>query len=424
MKKKILSLILAISTIFTLTSCGKLPGKNANTITLIGKKSDLEKSYMQSIFKQYEESTGNNLEIISYEDSEYETTCEENFSKGEVPDIFLHFHNSDLKRFDVAGNFKYLNDQSWVSDLTDSAKAYCMDENGNLLGLPFWESSVSGCYYNKTIFDSLGLKPATTQEEFDALCEVLADSGYTPICWPADGCSWMIQFGLDPLFADNADTLSKINKNEIKYADIPEVKNMVQWIADAEKKGWFGTDYLNTGWSEISPTMASGKAVMTFIWDTWFYTDLEKGNKYSVDDFALMPVFMDTAEKGTYEGGNLNMMMVNKNSDKLNMALDFLNFCATAENYNKAFAGISTVSCFKGQNTNIQSKMVTDAAASIAENERVSTSSSRIIGYSGDDATAAFNQLFHGKVDVNGCVKMMDDCRIAKAKNQGIKEFQ
>ena len=417
-KRRFSALVLALAAALVLSACGAgTPSgdPDAQVLTLMGKKSDLEKSYMTRVFEAYETATGNRLEIISYEDNEYEALAQAQFEQGHVPDVFLHFHNADLARFDTEENFYYLNGESWVDDLTDSARAYCQDGEGNLLGLPFWESSVSGCYYNKTLLDSLGLKPATTQKEFDMLCQALASTGYTPICWPADGCGWMVQFAMDPIFADDPALLEKLNRNEITYADIPQMTDMVRWIAGAAEKGWFGSDHMATGWDDISPALVSGKAVMTFIWDTWFYTDLEQGGRYSAEDFALMPVFMGTAPSGTYEGGNLNMMMVNKNSDHLQLALDFLSFCAAPENYNAAFDGISTVSCFKGQTTNIQSKMVTDAHDSIEANERASTAASKIIGYSSGDAVAAMNGLFSGRMDVNGCLQYMDKCRMANA---------
>ena len=426
MIKRRFPLLLILTIVLFLTSCsGNHKSKtDNNTLTIMGRKSDMEKSYMTSIFEQYENAAGNKLDIIEFDDAEFEVNAAKKFADGDAPDIFMHFNNADLNRFDVANNFYYLNNESWVSDLTDSSLAYCQDKEGNLLGLPFWESSVSGCFYNKTLLDSLGLKPATTQAEFDVLCQVLADIGHTPICWPADGCTWMFQFGMDPIFADDPSLLEKLNKNEISYSDIPAVANMVKWVSDAADKGWFGSEYLENGWSDISTIMGSGKAVMTFIWDTWFYTDFEQGNKYTVDDFALMPAFMNTADSGTYEGGNLNMMMVNKNSKKLDKALGFLSFCADAKNYNIAFDGISTVSCFKGQTTNIQSPMVTNASTSIASNERVSTAASKIIGYSADDMSAAFDRLFNKKTDVAGCVKLMDDYRIKEAEKQGKAVFQ
>ena len=407
-----------------LTSCSSKTGTaDPDSLTIMGKKTDLAKSYMTRIFEKYESESGEKLNIISIEDAEYEKKAEEMIDSGDLPDIFLHFNNSDLNRFDVAENFCYLNDEDWYGELTDSALAYCLNKDGDLLGLPFWENSVSGCYYNKTILDSLGLKPATSQAEFDVLCGVLKELGYTPICWAADGCSWMPQFGLDPIFADDPDMLERINTNQITYSEIPEVTGMVKWIKDAADKGWFGADYLSCAWDDISPALASGDAVMTFIWDTWFYTDFETGNKYDLDDFALMPVFMNTVEGGTYEGGNLNMMMVNKNSEKLDRALGFLSFCAAPENYNYAFDGISTVSCFRNETANIQSHMVTDAEGSIDEYGRVSTAATWVIGYSADNVAADLNRLFRNETDVKGCVELMDEKRIALAKAQGTEGF-
>ncbi len=394
------------------------------TITVMGRSSDLAKSYMTSIFKQYEDATGNHIKPVPIEDTEFEAVSAERFANGEGTDIYLHFHNADLYRFDVEKNFIYLNDQKWVDELTDSTREYCLDSDGNLMGLPYWENSVSGCYYNKTILDSLGLKPATTQTEFDVLCQALANAGYVPICWPADGCSWMVQFALDPVFADDPEMLEKINENEITYADIPEVHDMMDWIGSAADRGWFGSDYLKCDINDISPIMSSGGAVMTFMWDTWFYTDLAKDGKYTVDDFALMPVFLNTVENGTYEGGNLNMMMVNKKSEHIDECLDFLSFCADEKNYNIAFDGISTVNCFKGQTTNIQSPMITNVSESIDANLRASTSASKITGFSGDDVAAALDRFFRKKTDAEGCIKLMDEYRIMEAGKQGNKNFK
>ncbi len=71
------------------------------------------------------------------------------------------------------------------------------------------------------------------------------------------------------------------------------------------------------------------------------------------------------------------------------------------------------MSCFKGQTTNIQSRMVIDAAASIAAKERVSTAVTRVVGYSEYDVMTALNSLFRGETDVKGCVEMMDALRLS-----------
>lgn len=424
MKKKILTLLSVFLLVLSLDGCGRMSGQEAeDTLTLFIKKSDSEKNYLQRILKLYEEKTGNKVRLMVVENSEFDGKSEEIFDSGKLPDMFFRFNDSQLYTFNVPENFYYMNDEEWLDELTDDAKAGCMDGDGNVLGLPFWENSLSGCYYNKTLLGELGLGPAATQDEFDALCGALVSVGYTPLYWASNACNWMFQFGLDPVFADDPALLERLNRNEITYADIPAVTDMVEWLDRANQQGWFNKNYQDAVWDNIAPALQNGESAFLFVWDTWFDTDFKEGGKYTAEDFAVMPIFMNTMDTGTYEGGNLNMLMVNKNSPRLEQALDFLAFCATPENYNVAFDGVPTVNCFKNQNTNIQSKMVTDAKVSIEANRRVSTARPKIVGYQQNDMGAAVKQLFEGKVDVAGCIELMDEYRIAEAKRLGAEGF-
>ncbi|MCM1105384.1 MAG: ABC transporter substrate-binding protein [Blautia sp.] len=422
-------LILLFAVLFLFSACGTAPAEQDDgktTLTLMGRKEEMEKDYMQRIFQLYEQNGNCRLNVIAVDDAtdaSYDEAVQEAFSSGNAPDILFHNNNSGLHALNEKAQFVCLDEEAWVSDLTDGAKAYCQNSEGELIGLPFWENSLSGCYYNKTILDSLGLRPAATQEEFDALCQALQSIGYTPMCWSFRRCKWNYQFALDPIFADDPELLRRLNKNEITYADIPEVRDMLEWLVDADKKGWFGEDYAERDWEDISHALVSGECVMINIWDTWFDTDLEEGGTYSKEDFALMPVFMNTEPSGTYEGGNLNMMMVNKQSGHVEEALEFLSFCAQSDNYNQAFDGISTVNCFKGQTTNIQSRMVTDAQESIALHERASTANPKILGYSQQAMAEAVQKLLEGEVDVSGCIALMDESRIAAARELGAEGF-
>ena len=429
MKKSLvlLTLLVVIVAAVALVACNPNDGENLdpNAVTIMGKETDLNKPYMTEIFEHYTTVTGKKLNIIKVEDNKFEDAAVARMADpAKAPDILLHFNNADLSRFNVAENFEYLTDAEWVSDLTDSAATYCRDAAGNILGLPFWESSVSGCYYNKKLFDEYGLVAATNQNEFRNLLNQLKEVVDVPLLWPAEDCTWMPQFALDPIFADDPTLLDKLNANQIKYADIPAVKRMINWIHTADNSNWFGNAALNTGWDDMAGQLASGKAAMVFIWDTWFYTDFS-GVTYTKDDFALMPIFMNTLSdgSGTYEGGNLNMMMVNKNSTKKKDALAFLNFCAQPENYNVAFKGIATVSVFKQEVSNVQSHMVTDMQASINALERPSTASIKIIGYSADDVMAAINKLLRGECSIDECIAQMDSARIARAKALGAAGF-
>ena len=159
MKKRLPALFLVI--LFLLTACSPATGNGQDdgkvTLTIMGKKTDMEKDYIQRIFQLYEQSGRCHLRIIGIDDADinYDTAIQEAFSSGEAPDILFQFNHPGLNTLNMKDQFVHLENEEWVSDLTDDAKAYCQDSEGHLLGLPFWENSVSGCYYNKTIEDSV-----------------------------------------------------------------------------------------------------------------------------------------------------------------------------------------------------------------------------------------------------------------------------
>ncbi|WP_251198583.1 ABC transporter substrate-binding protein [Anaerotardibacter muris] len=407
--KKLISLVMAAAMLtfaFVLAGCQSGSSEQSDDLSVWVKETDY-RDYIEDVFELYESETGNKLNVKTIPDDSFTAEVTKAFKEGNGPDVLLHYNDSNLAAIG-ADKFLTLNDQAWADSITAGARAYCDDGNGNLVGLPFWESSVSGCYYNKTILSSLGLKPASTQAEFDMLCQALKNIGYNPLFWGED-CGWMYQFGLDPIFADDPSLLQRLNDGQIDYADIPQVHDMVQWIDSAYKNGWLG-DVKNKGYDNVSAPLASGDAVMVDIWDTWFETDFQAGT-YGPDDFAVMPVFMGTSPEGSYEGGNLNMMLVNKDAKHLDEAIEFLEFCAQPEVYNEVFEGVPSVKVFNDQDTIVTSDMVVAASSSIAKLERASTANPKISGYSQEDMITAFTALFNGEVDVDGCIAMMDELR-------------
>lgn len=404
-----LTLLVIIALAFPLSACQSASvSTQGDALTVWVRDSDY-RPYIQKAFSMYESDTGNLLNVAVIPEDDFPTRIQKAFADGSAPDILLHYNDSALEKLGLLDSFMVLNDQEWVDAIMPGARAYCDDGNGNLMGLPFWESSISGCYYNKTILSELGLKPASTQREFDMLCQALDSIGRTPLFWGQD-CGWMYQFGLDPIFADDPSLLQKLNSGEIDYADIPQVHEMVQWIYDANRKGWLGKT-AGKDYDSVSEPIASGEAVMVDIWDTWFEEDFVPG-EYTASDFAIMPIFMGTSSEGTYEGGNLNMMLVNKDAKHLDEAIGFLEYCAQPEVYNKAFEGVPSVKVFEGQDTIVTSGMLVDAADSIANLERASTASPKIAGYSQSDMKIAFSALLNGEVDVDGCIAMMDELRL------------
>ncbi len=384
------------------------------TLTLYGSADDLAKPYMQKIISMWEEATGNTIDQQGLDTDNAETIALTKFTTGDIPDLYMHFGNSNLQNFNPEENFVDWSDAEWVSDIQDSVKEQAI-YNDKVIGLPFWEASYSGTIYNKKIFEELGLKQPSSQEEFDAICETLIENDIQPIyCGIADGWPLLYQFALDPVLEANPEYLDKLNAGEMNFADIPEFTDMCEWFEKAGKNGYFGSTFASDTWDYNAEVLGTGEAAMLYCWDTWLDTDYDdEAYDYVSDDFGLMPVFMGTCDEGTYEGGNVSLMLANKNGEHVEEAMDFINFMAQPENYNEAFDGIATAAVFKQQTTNVNSPQYEENKESIDALVRPSLAQPKIVGYNSAEGGKALLQLMSGDISVEECIKLIDDDRNA-----------
>lgn len=388
------------------------------TLTLYCNADDMAKPYMQKIISLWEEESGNKIDQQGLDTDNAETIALTKFTTGDIPDLYVHFGNSNLKNFNPEENFVDWTDAEWVSDIQDSVLPQAT-YNDKIIGLPFWEASNSGCFYNKKIFDELGISQPKTQEEFDKVCAKLLENDIQPI-YLAAADSWPIlyQFALDPVLEEHPEYIEQLNAGDLTYAEIPEFTSMCEWFLSAAEKGYFGKNFASDTWDYCSEVLGTGEAAMLFCWDTWFDTDYDSESyDYAGEDFGIMPVFMGTCEEGTYEGGNVNLMMANKNGDHVEEAKDFINFMSVPENYNQAFDGISTAAVFKGQTTNVNSTQYEENKDSVDQLIRASSAQPKIVGYNQGEGGKALLQLMSGDITVEECIKLIDDDRIATLKS-------
>ncbi len=439
MKRKMVLLLTGMLAVVTLYGCGGGSGGGSGsngesseqtetesasntgggvTLTLYCNADDMAKPYMQKIISLWEEESGNKIDQQGLDTDNAETIALTKFTTGDIPDLYVHFGNSNLKNFNPEENFVDWTDAEWVSDIQDSVLPQAT-YNDKIIGLPFWEASNSGCFYNKKIFDELGISQPKTQEEFDKVCDKLLENDIQPI-YLAAADSWPIlyQFALDPVLEEHPEYIEQLNAGELTYAEIPEFTSMCEWFLSAAEKGYFGKNFASDTWDYCSEVLGTGEAAMLFCWDTWFDTDYDSESyEYAGEDFGIMPVFMGTCEEGTYEGGNVNLMMANKNGDHVEEAKDFINFMSVPENYNQAFDGISTAAVFKGQTTNVNSTQYEENKDSVDQLIRASSAQPKIVGYNQGEGGKALLQLMSGDITVEECIKLIDDDRIATLKS-------
>lgn len=405
-------------------SAGGDAGKDTVTLVVMGNSNDMGRPYMDKAFSLYEEKTGNKLDLQGIPGNNFEQVSLTKFNTGDIPDIFMCFGNETLKAYNPEKNFVDFSDAAWISDVEDTVIDQA-EWNGKIWGLPLWEATNTGFYYNKEIFSKYNIALPTTQDEFMAACETLKSNGVNPLyigfkdVWPI-----LEQVAMDPIFEDES-VREQINTNKITYADISEMKGMVQWYTDMANKGYLGENFAANSWDYGIDAMGSGEYAMMLTWDTWLYTDLEQKYPGMAEKFGLMPAFMGTAPEGSIEGPNTSLLLVNKNSENVEAAKEFIEFMANPENYNVIFDGINTAPVFKGQTTCVVPPQYEEAKENgvLERAHRNSSTWGNVIGFTQTETAKCIQEAMLGASTVEEALANMDKSRISLAQAQQAPGF-
>jgi multiple sugar transport system substrate-binding protein len=134
---------------------------------------------------------------------------------------------------DLSAEWDAAVDEGWVNPDTKDSFSY----DGKVYGMPMYKSYWV-IFYNKHVFDDLGLTPPTTWDEFLSNNEAIKASGVTPL-FGTQEAGWTSFIWFEEILSKlDPDFYAKLMAGEAKYTDEPAQEALRIW-GDLYSKGYF-----------------------------------------------------------------------------------------------------------------------------------------------------------------------------------------
>lgn len=236
------------------------------------------KDPLKDILEQIKQEENITVDLQVVPDNQFGDLLKAKIAAGDMPDLVSQ--NSSQVSVLGADNLADLSGEPWVSRLTRPETIKSDDGKIQMFPLKGY-SFFGGVWYNKKVFQDLGLQPdPATYEDFLKLAEAVKTSGkgITPI-YMSDKDSWTTQvfsaggfsFALDP---KQQDVIGQIYSNKLKLTDVPELKQVLTDFFAIYSKGYANKDHLTATWDMAKEALATDKAAMIMNGD-WIVNDIK-----------------------------------------------------------------------------------------------------------------------------------------------------
>lgn len=329
------------------------------------------------------------------------------FASGEAPDIMTTYEQEYVDQ----GKYLDLSDMNEIWDrLIPSMRESCTDINSGKQYRICTNMTMAGFFYNKEIFDQLGLKPATTWEDFVANLEkIKAEMPDVDPWFIFSSEAWHLGHLIE--FMPHGYIKAKYGATEAKVAMLKNDKSILNFgaadgamatfaadLLELQKKGLINADVLTATNDNCVDAFVSGKAAM-FSNGMWALSGILEKDPAMADKigFAPYPAMMAdgtpvvlVAEDSGYS--------ISADSANIEEAKAFLSYLFNAENQKKYAESLGSPSAF----TDVDAKWAPDSVvegvnSAVASAANIGFTNEKPAGFSGDDAGRMVQDLLAGK---------------------------
>jgi raffinose/stachyose/melibiose transport system substrate-binding protein len=429
--RKITTLVLCLTLVLSvITGCGNKKEKGVNTAkdstekqsdTVDTSAKDGKKEHVTlKLFTGKIETIDLMNEIINeFNESQDRITVEQEYQKDasniikikfaadEAPDIMATYEQG----FADEGKYLDLSDQSqWWERLTPAMKEACTDVKTGKQYRVCTNMTTAGFFYNKDIFNELGLSVATTWDEFVKNLETIKENKPDVTPWFIFGNeAWHLGHLIE--FIPHGYIKQEYGAVEAKKAMLENDKEKLGFgtkdgcmaifaenMLELQNKGLINEDVLTATSDNCVQDFVNGKAAM-FSNGMWVLSSILEANPDMVDKigFAPYPSYMPDSQPVVLSAEDSGYS-ISATTQYKEEAIEFLNFLFSAENQKKYSELSKAPSAFQDVTAEwAPATIVEEVNNALDTAVNIGFTNEKPSGFSGDDAGRLLQDLFAGQ---------------------------
>jgi raffinose/stachyose/melibiose transport system substrate-binding protein len=329
------------------------------------------------------------------------------FAADQAPDIMTTYEQGFVDQ----GKYLDLSEQSeWWDRLTPAMKEACTDVKTGKQYRVCTNMTMAGFFYNKEIYNELGLTVATTWEEFVQNLETIKAQKPDVTPWFIFGNeAWHLGHLIE--FIPHGYLKQSLGAVETKKAMLNNDKEKLNFGAadgsmavfaekmlELQEKGLINADVLTATSDNCVQDFVNGKAAMLSN-GMWILSSLLEANPQMQDKigFAPYPAYMPDA-KAVVLSAEDSGYSISATTEHKEEAIEFMNFLFNAENQKKYSEVSKAPSAFTDVTAEwAPTNIVNEVSDAVANAANIGFTNEKPAGFSGDDAGRMMQELLAGK---------------------------
>jgi alpha-glucoside transport system substrate-binding protein len=200
-----------------------LPNLAGQSFTILGQWTGGEQAAFQNVLNSFNKQTGATAHYTAAAGGDEATVLGAKVNGGNPPDVAILALPGAISQYGTAGKLKPVSSaaQSAVSANFSPGWAKLATVNGTLYGVPVDASDKSTVWYNTKLFDTAGVSPPTTWQQFIADGKTLADSGVSVPISVGGGDGWTLTDWFENVYLRTAgvDKYDQLTHHKIPWTD-------------------------------------------------------------------------------------------------------------------------------------------------------------------------------------------------------------